>query len=345
MPMKKETFVPEVTIYDIASHPGLATSTVSRGLQSNPVINKETRRKIADAAEVLGYRGNNYAGNLPTQRTRTIGVIVHELKSHFITSVLAGIGQVASEEGYDVIIGYSAESTVKEAANARNFFHKRVDGVIASLAMDTGSLKHFQPFQDKKIPLVFFDRAEDHPNSTMVVIDNVRCAYEATRHLIARGCRRIALVTGSLKRNVYAQRHAGYVQALEENGIAADNNPIILNSMDEKGGAEAAEAILRMSPRPDGVFITGDYAAAICMRMLQDAGLRVPEDIAVVGFNDDNICRMVRPQLTTIEYPGMEMGQIAARNIIDHLEGTVDISNTSHIIVRSRLIVRESSLF
>lgn len=343
--MKRETATPEITIYDIASHLGLATSTVSRGLQNNPIINKKTRQKIADAAEALGYRRNNYAVNLRTQRTRTIGVIVHELKSHFITSVLAGIGHVASEQGYDVIIGYSAESAVKEAANARNFFHKRVDGVIASLAMDTGNLSHFQPFQDKKIPLVFFDRAEDQPNTTMVVIDNVRCGYEATAHLIERGCTNIALVTGSLKRNVYAQRHQGYVQALQDNGLPVNNNLVILNNLDEKGGHEAAKAIVRMRPRPDGVFITNDFAAAICMRTLQEAGLRVPEDIALVGFNDDNICRLVRPQLTTIEYPGNEMGQIAARHLIDHLEGTVGISNASRIIVRSRLIVRDSSLF
>lgn len=343
--MKKETITPEVTIYDIASHLGLATSTVSRGLQNNPIINKETRKKIAAAAETLGYRRNNYAVNLRTQRTRTIGVIVHELKSHFITSVLAGIGNVAAEEGYDVIIGYSAESAVKEAANARNFFHKRVDGVIASLAMDTTDLSHFQPFQNKKIPLVFFDRAEDHPNSTMVVIDNIRCGYDATSHLIQRGCRHIALVTGSLKRNVYAQRRQGYLQALKENNIAADKKLMILNNLDEKGAVEAAQAILTMSPRPDGVFVTNDFAAAVCMRTLQDAGLRIPEDIAVVGFNDDNVCRLVRPQLTTIEYPGTEMGQIAARHLIDHLEGAVDLSNASSIVVRSRLIVRESSLF
>lgn len=343
--MKKEAITPEVTIYDIASHLGIATSTVSRGLQNNPIINKATRRKIADAAEALGYRRNNYAVNLRTQRTHTIGVIVHELKSHFITSVLAGIGQVAAEEGYDVIIGYSAESAVKEAANARNFFHKRVDGVIASLAMDTIDLSHFQPFQRKNIPLVFFDRAEDHPNSTMVVIDNTRCGYEATSHLIERGCRRIALVTGSLKRNVYAQRYQGYVQALQQNGLPVNKELVVVNELDEKGGASAAEAILRMSPRPDAVFVTNDFAAAVCMRALQDAGLHVPEDIAIVGFNDDNICRLVRPQLTTVQYPGTEMGQIAARHLIDHLEGNTTITNASRIVVRSQLVVRDSSLF
>ncbi|GGH72546.1 LacI family transcriptional regulator [Filimonas zeae] len=345
MLMKKEAITPEVTIYDIASHLGIATSTVSRGLQNNPIINKATRQKIADAAEALGYRRNNYAVNLRTQRTHTIGVIVHELKSHFITSVLAGIGNVAAEAGYDVIIGYSAESAVKEAANARNFFNKRVDGVIASLAMDTKDLSHFQPFQTRNIPLVFFDRTEDHPNSTMVVIDNTRCGYEATSHLIARGCRNIALVTGSLKRNVYAQRYQGYVQALQENGMRVNNDLIVLNELDEQGGLEAAKAILRMSPRPDAVFVTNDFAAAICMRALQDEGLRVPEDIAIVGFNDDNVCRLVRPQLTTIQYPGIEMGQIAARNLIDHLEGNTSITNASRIVVRSQLIIRESSLF
>ncbi|WP_096511469.1 LacI family DNA-binding transcriptional regulator [Filimonas lacunae] len=342
--MKKEVITPEVTIYDIASHLGLASSTVSRALQNNPIINKNTRKKIAAAAEELGYRRNNYAVNLRTQRTRTIGIIVHELKSHFITSVLAGIGQVAAQSGYDIIIGYSAESVVKEAANARNFFHKRVDGVIASLAMDTADLSHFQPFQDKNIPLVFFDRAEDQPNSTMVVIDNTRCGYEATHHLAQRGCRRIALVTGNRKRNVYEQRYQGYLQALSDNDIPFREELVMINDLDEKGGMQAAETILNMKDRPDGIFITNDFAAAVCMRQLQDAGIRIPEDIAVVGFNDDNICKLVNPQLTTIHYPGKEMGEIAARNLIDHLDGVTSISNASRIIVRSQLVIRESSL-
>lgn len=300
-------------------------------------------RKKAAITRAPGYRHSQDTVTPPTPRTYTIGVIVPELKSHFITGVLAGIGEVAAAEGYDLIIGYSAESPEKEAANARHFFQKRVDGVIASLAKDTDNLAHFEPFHQQHIPLVLFNRAEDHPNSTVVVIDNTRCGYKATSHLIERGCRHIALVTGSLKKNVYARRHQGYIQALQDNGLPVNNSLVVQTEPDAKGGEEAARAILQMSPRPDGVFITSDVAAATCMRALQDAGLRVPEDIAIVGFNDDQVSRLVRPQLTTIQYPGMEMGQIAARHLIDHLDGHINLSNASRIIVHAQLLARGSS--
>ena len=141
----------EVTIYDIANKLNISVATVSRGLNDDSVVSKKTRKKIADLAKELGYRSNHFARNLRQQQTNTIGVIVHELNSNFITSVLAGIEKVTSEAGYDLIIAHSSESYTKELANAKNLFHKRVDGLIASLSFDTKDLDHFKPFVDKVI--------------------------------------------------------------------------------------------------------------------------------------------------------------------------------------------------
>src|SRR5881392_2737177 len=148
----------EVTIYDIARKLNVSPATVSRGLQDHPAISKKTKKKIFDVVDELGYRTNHFARNLRQQQTKTIGVLVHELNSNFITSVLAGIEKVTTEAGYDLIIAHSSESAKKEAANARNLFQKRVDGLIASLSFDTRDLDHFQPFLDKGVPVVFFDR-------------------------------------------------------------------------------------------------------------------------------------------------------------------------------------------
>ena len=204
----------EVTIYDIAQKLSLSSATVSRGLKDHPAINKNTRKKIQDAARELGYRHNNFASNLRKQKSNTIGIILHELNSNFITSVLAGIEKVTTEAGYDLIIAHSSESAQKERTNALNLFHKRVDGLIASLSFDTEDLQHFAPYEDKGIPVIFFDRVEEHSETTKVIIDNYKCGYQATQHLIEQGCKRIVLVTASLKRNVYAQRHKGYVDSL-----------------------------------------------------------------------------------------------------------------------------------
>lgn len=334
----------EVTIYDIAQKLSLSSATISRGLRNHPSINKNTRKKIQDVARELGYRHNNFASNLRKQKTNTIGVILHELNSNFITSVLAGIEKVTTEAGYDLIIAHSSESAQKEQTNALNLFHKRVDGLIASLAFDTDGLEHYKPFEERGIPVIFFDRVEEFSDYTKVIIDNYKSGYQATEHLIKQGCKRIVLVTASLKRNVYAQRHKGYADALHDNGLPYNKNHVLIKDLSEQCGVEAALQILNMKPLPDGAFITNDFSAAVCMQTLKEYGMKIPQDIAIVGFNNDAVGKIIEPQLTTIDYPGIEMGEIAARNLINHLQGVSNIKQTNTIVVRSSLIVRQSSL-
>jgi LacI family transcriptional regulator len=294
--------------------------------------------------EQMGYRTNHFARNLRRQHTKTIGVIVHELNSNFITSVLAGIEKVTTEAGYDIIIAHSSESYEKEVANANNLFHKRVDGLIASLAFDTKDLEHFKPYIDKGVPVLFFDRVEQDENSTVVIIDNAKCGYLVTKHLIEQGCKKIVHITSSLKRNVYSQRFKGYKDALFDNEIDFDESLLIVGNLSEKAGIEAAMKILKMKPFPDGAFITNDFVAAVCMRTLKEHGVSIPGDIAIVGFNNDAIGKLIEPALTTINYPGEDIGEIAARNLISHLKGISNIHQTNTIVVRSDLIIRKSSL-
>jgi len=334
----------DITIYDIAKVLNLSPATVSRGLKDHPAINSKTRKRITDMAKEMGYRSNNFASNLRKQKTHTIGIIVHELNSNFITSVLSGIEKVTTEAGYDLIIGHSSETYKKEAANAHNLFHKRVDGLIASLAFDTKDLAHFDPFVRKGIPVVFFDRVEDNHYGTRVVIDNIKAGLEATSHLIEQGCRTIAHITANLTRNVYADRLKGYQQALAQAGLPYDPALVLVNDLGEEAALRTAREVADMRPRPDGIFITNDFFAAVFMQGLKEAGLRVPEDIAIVGFNNDVIAKIIAPQLTTINYPGEEMGERAARSLIDQLEGLSSAHSTDTIVIRSELIVRGSSL-
>lgn len=334
----------EVTIYDIARKLKISTATVSRALKDDPVVSKKTRRIVREQAEQMGYRSNLFARNLRQKQTHTIGVLVHELRSTFITSVVAGIEKVATAAGYDLIIAHSAESRVREAAGAHNLFHKRVDGLIASLAFDTKDLEHFRPFKDKGIPVVFFDRVEPDAGYPTVVIDNYKGGYAATAHLAEQGCRRIAHVTSNLNRNVYAQRFRGYRDALRDHGLAYDEELLVLGDLDEEAGVESALRLLECAQRPDGIFFTNDFVAAVSMRTLRSKGIRIPEDMAVVGFNNDAISKLIEPALTTVNYPGQDMGEIAALHLVNHLKGQGDLAQTNTIIVRSELIVRESSL-
>lgn len=334
----------EITIYDLATALDISIATVSRALKDDPVVNEKTKKKVFELAEEMGYRTNHFARNLRQKQTNTIGIIVHELNSNFITSVLAGIEKITTEAGYDLIIAHSSESYMKEKANAKNLFHKRVDGLIASLAFDTPDLNHFQPYIDKGVPVMFFDRVEQEGNNMVVIIDNAKCGYQATEHLIEQGCTKIVHVTSSLQRNVYSERFKGYQDALFYHGIPFDEKLLIINDLSEKAGIASAKEIINMKPMPDGVFITNDFVAAVCMRTLKEHGINIPGDIAIVGFNNDVIGKLIEPALTTVNYPGIEMGEIAAHNLINQLKGISDRRHINTIIVHTELIIRKSSV-
>lgn len=334
----------EITIYDIARQLQVSSSTVSRALQDHPELNTKTIAEVKAAAKELGYRHSGFADDLRQQRTHTIGIMVHELQSDLMVSVLAGIEKITSQAGYDLIITHSSESFEKETANLKNLLHKRVDGLFVSLALNSPNIDHFKPFMDKGIPVMFFDRAEEESDTAKIVIDNYKCGYLATEHLIGQGCRRIVMVTSSLRRNVYAQRHRGYRDALFDHNIGYDSELVLIKDLSDESGIAAARDILRMKPLPDAAFITNDFTAAMCLQTLKEYGIRIPTDIAIVGFNNDKICQFTEPTLTTINYPGYNMGVIAAENMILHLNGGGNIDSTSKIVIRSELIIRNSSL-
>jgi LacI family transcriptional regulator len=281
---------------------------------------------------------------LRSQRTPVIGVIVHRLDSYFVTSALKGIEEAVAGSGYELIVTHSQESMEREVANARLLFDNQVDGVIASLSLETKGLGHFKAFTNEGVPIVFFDRVAETEGSDRVVIDNAGCGYLATEHLIRQGCKRIAILTSSLERNVYAQRYEGYRAALEKYEMPFTREWLILEDHDKEAGPDAAIQISRMRPMPDGLFITNDRAAAMCMHGLKEAGIRVPEDIAIVGFNNDPVCRLITPTLTTIDYPGYEMGRSAAISLLDRLAGGKTAVQSKTAIIPSGLIVRDSSM-
>jgi LacI family transcriptional regulator len=334
----------EATIYDIAQVLRISAATVSRGLRGSSAVSQKTRKRIQEKAKELGYRSNNFASSLRKNKTNTIGVLMHELNSTFMLSVLTGIEKVIANTGYDIIIAHSAESGKKEVANAHQLFHKRIDGLIASLAFDTPNLSHFDEFVNKKIPIIFFDRVEENSKSTKVIINNFKAAYEVTEHLIEQGCKRIAHLTGNLTRNVYRERHMGYLAALEENDIEPDEELVIVNNLEKEQCIAAAKKLMRMEKMPDALFVTNDFSAAICIQTFKEAGIKIPEDIAIAGFNNDTISTIIEPKLTTINYSGSNVGEEAARLLLEHLKGNMDIENTKTVVLESELIIRESSL-
>lgn len=335
----------EITIYDIAKKLNISPTTVSRGLNDHPAINIKTKIKIADLAKELDYRSNKFASNLRTQSTNTIGVIIPKLDSLFMSSVISGIEKIANNAGFNLIISQSFESEEKEKKNAATMFNSRVDGLIVSLSNQTKDFNHFKTFIKKGVPLILFDRiAEDLP-STKVIIDNFQAGYTATKHLIEQGCVNILHITSDLNRNVYKDRFEGYKKALSDHNITYKPELFISNNLSESEINDCFNNdILKRETLPDGIFITNDFAAAFAIATLKEAGIRIPEDIAIIGFNNDLICKVTEPTISTINYPGKEMGESVARILVNHLQGNGDLGITNTVVLNTDLVVRKSSL-
>jgi LacI family transcriptional regulator len=333
----------DVTIYDIARVLDISASTVSRGLKNHPHVRKELKKKILMTARKMGYQQNKFASNLRQKHTSTLGVVIPRLDSYFMSTVISGMEKVANDSGYNLIISQSQESLKKESASITTLFNTRVDGMLISLSYETTNLDHLNIVFKKGLPVVFFDRICDHPKCKSVVINNFRAGYEATAHMINQGCKNIIHLGGSLIRNVYADRYNGFKQAMIDHGLDVGEKSLMISDLSQKAGVDAAKFLLEMKKMPDGIFASNDTSAVALMCELKQAGIRIPGDICVVGFNNDPISRVVEPNLTTIHYPGREMGEIAAATLINSLIGhQSDLLNS--IVLSHSLIVRQSSM-
>ncbi len=332
----------DVTIYDIAKALKLSPSTVSRGLRDHKSIRKETRRRILAKAMDLGYQHNTFASNLRSNRTYTIGLILPRLDSYFMSTVISGIEKVANKRGYNLVISQSEETYEKEKACISTMFNLRVDGLLFSLAYETKNLDHLKMFQKRGIPVIFFDRVFDQSDHLSIVIDNFKAGFEVTNHMIEQGCKRIVHLGGDLKRNVYRDRYNGYRKALKDHNLPFDPNIVSIGPMNEEAGIRMVDKMIRMEQIPDGIFASNDVSAVACICRLKQNGFRIPEDVAVAGFNNGPISKVVDPNLTTVNYPGEEMGEVAITTLVDMLEDSLAPS-VNTIVLKHQLIVRAST--
>lgn len=334
----------KITIYDLAQKLNVSPATVSRGLNDHPSISDGTKKKIVAIAKASGYRTNKFAANLSKQKSNTIGVIVPKLNSYFMSTILAGVEKIANEAGYNLIISQSLESTEKEKLNAKTLYNSGVDALLVSLAYDTLEYEHFKPYMQSKIPLIFMDRVCHLENCPTLVIDNQLAGYEATAHLISQGCKNILYIGGNMKRNVYSKRLQGYKMALAEHDFDFKKAYALETDLDPKKAKDIIAYIKDLEEPVDGIFIASDTFAANCIKELKKAGYKIPEDIKIIGFNNDPISELITPALSTINYPGYEMGVLAGQSIISHLNGGVNLESANSIILRHELIIRASSI-
>ncbi len=331
----------EPTIHDIARELNISASTVSRALNNNPRISLKTKEKIKAVAEQLGYRPNTLASNLRNKKSNTIGIVVPLINRHFFSSVISGAEDVAYKAGYTVVISQSNDLAAKEINIVQSMFSNRVDGLIISIAMQTDTFGHLKLFSNKHIPLVFFDRVVPEIETDKIVVDDFNGGFRVTQHLINQGYKRIGHIAGPQNLMTYFDRKKGYTQALHKNNIPFDESLIVVNTLTSEDGKTAVKHLLNLLNPPDAIFCGNDTTALSVMIYLRDKGIRIPQDLGIVGFSNEPFSKVVSPSISTIAQPGFEMGQKAAELIIRKIENREKTYQT--IVLPTELIIRDSS--
>ncbi len=334
-----------LTLKDLARKLGISPSTVSRALHDHPDISDKTKRKVMDAAEEFGYQPNPIAQSLKRQRSNTIGVIVPEIRHNFFATVISGIEEVAYEAGYIIMVCQSNETLSREIMTAKALAANRVAGILMAISLETTSYDHMRAVMRQGIPLVQYDRVVDELNTGKVIIDDFRASYRATSHLIDCGYKRIGFLAGKEGIIMNRLRFNGYRQALKNHGI-----PYYPELHTGTGGCRGidgrigAETYLNMENPPDAVLAINDPVAVGAFCRFREAGLNIPDDIAIAGFSGSPESALIDPALTTVSQPAFEMGRAAAAMLLRQLASDKENFIPETITLETELLIRGSSL-
>ncbi len=329
-----------ITIKDIARELGISPSTVSRALKDHPDISQATRDAVNELADRWNYRPNPIALSLKSGSSKTIGVIIPDVVHYFFSTVISGIEDVLYKRDYNMILCQSNELMEQEVKNIRTLLSSRVDGIMASVTKTTREFGHYRNIIDKNIPLVFFDRAAEDLKTDSVVIDDETGAYKAVNHLLRMGKKRIIHLSGPPQLAIARNRRNGFMKAMKEYRLTPSEDDIV-KCDDIETAEKIIPELLKRSPQPDAFFAVNDLTAAQTLMIIKQHGLRIPEDIAVVGFTNSQIATLTDPGLTSVDQKGYEMGQIAATLLLERIENPR--KPLQNKVITSELVIRGSS--
>jgi LacI family transcriptional regulator, galactose operon repressor len=324
-------------IDDVAERAGVSKATVSRVLNGSRSVAPDKEARVRRAAQELGYEPFGPAQALRQQRVRVWAVIIADIENPFFTSMVRGIEDVAYGEGYRLVLCNSDGDVNKEAGYLDIAIRERMAGVVIAAASNTDS--HIERLVAEGIPAVAVDRRLDGPRVDSVVVDNATGAAEATRHLIEGGSRRVACIAGPPIVSTSNERLSGYRDGLRSAGVSYDRALVRRADYREDGGYKAARSLLALDDRPDALFVTNNLMTVGALRAIRDADLRIPRDIAVVGFDDSPLAELMHPRLTVVAQPTYEIGRTAAELLADRAAPR----SPKDIVLMPRLVVRESS--
>jgi LacI family transcriptional regulator len=329
-----------ISLKDLAHELGVSIATVSRALRNSPEIGQEMQMKVKELAKRLNYRPNPFAQSLRKEGPRIIGVVVPNLVTHFYAAVLDGIEDEARRTGYSVISSNSHESCEDEMRAIDNFVNLHVEGIIASVSQNTTDYSHFEKVSKMGIPLVFFGRTCLPDLFSSVTANGDVAAKKATQHLIETGSRRIAFLGGPNHLDMVKRRKHGYLEALRDNRIPIDRELVVCNRIDFDLVVEATKQLLQIENRPDAILAVNDTVTFAACTAVKEMGLRIPEDVALIGFTDDQHARYVTPQMSAIEDQSYKMGCVAYDLLQKSISGD---PNKYKKIVPQKLVIRGTS--
>ena len=335
----------KITLKHIAKELNVSISTVSKALKNSEEISRDTKEKIQAFARLYNYKPNNIAISLKNKRTKNIGVVIPDIVHHFFTTVIRGIEQYANQKGYNVIVCLSDESFDKEVINMEMLANGSIDGFIMSLSSGTqrkNDYEHLQQVVEQGIPLVLFDRITDQVSCDKVIIDDQLGAYRAIHKLLKEGRKRVAMITTEEYLSVSRKRNAGYRLALEEFGMTYQEELVLKLPSMEVDQKRISDFIA--SVQPDALLSVNEIFGITAMRLAREHGLRVPEDLSVIGFTDGLLSQYANPTLTSIKQHGEEMGRISAKMLIEKVEGQSESESFTTKILEPTLVERNSTI-
>ncbi|TNJ45840.1 LacI family DNA-binding transcriptional regulator [Tamlana fucoidanivorans] len=338
MNIKKKT-----TIKDIANVLNISPAAVSKALHNDPRISEKTKKAVKQVAKNLNYQPNHLASALRKGKSHLVGVIVPRTNSNFFSSVIQNIEEVLNKEGYNIIITQSNESYQKECNNIDTLLFTQVDGIIASMANETIDLSYYEKIKSKGIPLILFDRGENDLNVDYIGIDDYKSSHVIVEHLVNQGCKRIAHIGGYRHTRIFNNRIKGYIDALKKHDLPLDSELLIECSLTTDDGRDKMLQLLRLKNKPDAVYVASDYAALGALQVLKENNIRVPQDIALVGFGNEPFTAMLSPSITSINQHSTEIGKQAAKTFLNYTKKKTVKQALNKIILDAELIVRESS--
>lgn len=338
--MKRE----KSTIHDIARKLNITASTVSRALNDHPRISENTKKAVQKAAQKLNYQPNHLAAALRSGKSNILGVIVPTVDRSFFSSVVRGIEEIANNSRYNVMICQSYDNHEKEVAAVEALLSARVDGIIASYAKETRNFEHFMKAKERDIPVILFDRSNDELELSHVVVDDFLGAFKATEHLIQQGCRRIGHFTNTRPISIFRDRLRGYKEALLAHGLPYDESLVVESNLQLEDGRTSMLQLLNHKETPDGIFSSSAYGILGALQVLIEKGVKVPQDVALVGFSNEPYTSFTEPSLSTIEQHSLRMGNAAAEIFLQEVSDEEKKFIPQKIVLKPELIIRQSSL-